>query len=447
MKRLTLWCLVGLSLAACSKKTFTEKVTLHDKEDKDGNPIAGSAETLSPQVLNDGYEAYMLYCFACHGEKGDGYGPAAPNMRPPPRNFARALFKFPGTAFGKLPVDNALDRTIRRGLNGTPMLPWDIPDIERKALISYVKTLSPRWKEEGPPPEIEIAPDPWKGKSKDEAIAMGRQVYHVAVGGAGCNGCHASYETRDTIVALHKAAGADAPTEFSEEMYRTALKPSEYPWATRLGDRRVGCELYFPYEDHKSKEEEEKHLEQMKAKIETLALEVNGQDIPRDTEHKEGWDFSPPSEEGHHHKPSRLVFFGKACDELKADPDPAILATGIHKLLPPDFIFHRVKTAYPVGTMINEGDKGYVAYTEEMQREDLYRTIGVGIGGAAMPGWKGVLEEDKLWGLVYYVQSLANTRDTAAGAATRARLTAQPAWVVPPEQAPAPEGAADAGTK
>src|SRR5205823_1867957 len=108
----------------------------------------------------------------------------------------------------------------------------------------------------------------------------------------------------------------------------------------------------------------------------------------------------------------RIRFCGKACEEIKKDDDdgrkPSILATGIHKLLPPDFTFARVKTAYPVGTEVNEGELQYVEYTEAMQREDLYRTIGVGIGGAAMPGWKGVLEEEKLWGLVYYVQSLVN---------------------------------------
>src|SRR5206468_5956196 len=100
-----------------------------------------------------------------------------------------------------------------------------------------------------------------------------------------------------------------------------------------------------------------------------------------------------------------------------------------HELLPPDFTFTRVKTAYPVGTEVNEGELQYVEYTEAMQREDLYRTIGVGIGGAAMPGWKGVLEEDKLWALVYYVQSLVNTRETGEGAALRQKLASQPAWV------------------
>ena len=44
--------------------------------------------------LNDGHDAYMIYCYACHGEKGDGRGPSSSGLRPPPRDFTRASFKF-----------------------------------------------------------------------------------------------------------------------------------------------------------------------------------------------------------------------------------------------------------------------------------------------------------------------------------------------------------------
>jgi mono/diheme cytochrome c family protein len=41
---------------------------------------------------------------------------------------------------------------------------------------------------------------------------------------------------------------------------------------------------------------------------------------------------------------------------------------------------------------------------------DLYRTIGAGIGGTAMPSWKDALAEQDLWALTYYVKSLADER-------------------------------------
>src|SRR3982074_2268676 len=100
--------------------------------------LAGN-KSIDVKALTDGHEAYMLYCYGCHGDKGGGKRPASPAMRPPPRNFTRGLFKFAGVEAGKLPTDEALERTIRRGLNGTPMLPWDILDLERKAIVQYLK--------------------------------------------------------------------------------------------------------------------------------------------------------------------------------------------------------------------------------------------------------------------------------------------------------------------
>lgn len=41
---------------------------------------------------------------------------------------------------------------------------------------------------------------------------------------------------------------------------------------------------------------------------------------------------------------------------------------------------------------------------------DLYRTIAAGVGGTAMPTWKGALSEDDLWALAYYVRSLRPRR-------------------------------------
>src|SRR5215471_3565375 len=121
--------LAALAVIGCSQKKFSEPY-----------PLAGGKK-IDVKTLNDGHEAYMLYCYACHGEKGDGNGPASAGMRPPPRNFTRGLFKFAGAEAGKLPTDDALERTVRRGLNGTPMLPWDVAEVERHAIVQYLKTL------------------------------------------------------------------------------------------------------------------------------------------------------------------------------------------------------------------------------------------------------------------------------------------------------------------
>ena len=317
--------LVVLALG-CGQKRFSEPYKL------------ASNKSIDVKMLNDGHDAFMLYCYACHGEKGDGAGPASVAMRPPPRNFTRGLFKFAGVEAGKLPTDEALDRTVRRGLYGTPMLSWDVPKVERNDIIQYIKTFSPRWQSEeeyGTP--IEISADPWEGKAS-AAIARGKQVYHVAVGGAGCSGCHPAYATRAEISRLTQQATGQPVQEFSETMYQSSLKESEYP------------------------------------------LEVD--------------------EKGEMTKP--------------------------YQILPVDFLTQTVKSAPPLGTLIDGR-----AYDAKTQREDLYRTIGAGIGGAAMPQWKGALPEESLWALVYYVQSLISLRDTPGALELRRKLDSQPPWSSP----------------
>jgi mono/diheme cytochrome c family protein len=51
----------------------------------------------------------------------------------------------------------------------------------------------------------------------------------------------------------------------------------------------------------------------------------------------------------------------------------------------------------------------------EHWREDLYRVIAAGVGGTAMPTWRGALDERDLWALVHYVDWLAGLRGTPEG--------------------------------
>lgn len=286
-------------------------------------PMKLGGQTVAPQVLNDGYEGYTHYCYACHGEKGDGRGPAAPGMRPPPRDFTQGIFKFAGVPAGELPNDDDLSALIKHGLAGTPMLAWDITPGERHAIVQYIKTFSERWKTETPGEKImPEAPDPWQGKEA-EAIELGRRLYHLSgvemdpatqqpkTIFAGCNTCHPSYLTRSDLTAMaQKSLGQ--PVEFRERMYLPDMKPTEY----KVGDHAVG-------------------------------------------------------------------------------------------MIPTDFLFHVIKNG-----------------TEPVA---LFRTIAAGIGGTAMPQWKGALPDASLWALAHYVRSLAELRGTAEAAALQMALGAQPA--------------------
>src|SRR5256884_3677234 len=140
-------------------------------------PMKLGGKTTPVSVLTEGERAYVLHCRACHGDKGDGKGPAAPGVRPPPRDFTLGSFKFGAVPGGTLPNDDDLVRVVRFGLHGTAMRAWDgVPEQNLLAIIQDVKTFSPRWKDEEPGEPIVPTPDPWQNDAA--AVDRGRAVYH-----------------------------------------------------------------------------------------------------------------------------------------------------------------------------------------------------------------------------------------------------------------------------
>ncbi len=192
---------------------------------KEAQKLGG--QMIPAQTLNNGRIAYMQYCRACHGEKGDGNGPAAPGLRPPPRNFTIGEFKFAGVLEGKLPRDEDLVRIVKRGLHGTAMLPWEVPDHELGEIIQYLKTLSDKWKEEdavGKP--VIAAADTWGEARKAAAVERGKKVYH---GFAQCLSCHAAYATKQEIFDASKELTGNGTTDFRDQMYQPEIKETDYP--------------------------------------------------------------------------------------------------------------------------------------------------------------------------------------------------------------------------
>jgi len=269
-------------------RTFTKSMTLGGKK-------------VSARRLNSGEHLFVTYCSACHGMKGDGNGPAAIGLRPPPRNFKQGQFKFAAVASGQLPNDEDFLRIIQKGLHGSAMLPWnDVPEREIMDIVQYIKTLSPKWAEKSPGEPIAPGPDPWGAERKTEAITRGMKVYH---GMAQCLSCHPAYETKDTINAasleLSKRESTPRP-----DAYHSEMKESDYGY----------------------------------------------------------------------------------------------------KLMPPDFTRDHVRSGETL--------------------EDFYRTIAAGIGGTAMPTWKGALPDDDIWAMAYYVRSLVEIKGKPEADARREKLVA-----------------------
>jgi mono/diheme cytochrome c family protein len=235
--------------------------------------------------VSHGRELYGQYCVGCHGEEGDGEGPAARFLDPKPRDLRLGKLKFAGVAAGEPPRDEDYLRTIERGLHGTAMPSFALlTDGERRALVAYVRELVDPAKKKAPGSVISIPKDPWAGDANG-AIAEGKKVFHT---NAKCWSCHPSYASKAELTTFYKAIGQEPE-----------LRPN--PTSSVVTESSWGA-------------------------------------------------------------------------PIKA----------------PDFTVDRIKSG--------------------IELEGLVRTIQAGVGGTAMPTWAGALKPSELWGLAYYVRSLALTR-------------------------------------
>ncbi len=108
--------------------------------------LAETVSTPSLESILQGRAVYQKHCVVCHGQAGDGRGEMASTLKPRPRDFHAGHFKFRSTPSGTLPTDDDLARTIRGGLAGTAMPIFsNLREREVRAVIAYVKSLSPRW--------------------------------------------------------------------------------------------------------------------------------------------------------------------------------------------------------------------------------------------------------------------------------------------------------------
>ncbi len=147
-------------------------------------PLAPAEEA---QAIARGEKAYKMACLTCHGVRGDGKGPRAHNLDPLPRDFTRGVYKCRSTVTGVLPLDSDLFMTITIGIPGTSMKGYqDLLSPEtRRDIVEYLKTFSPRFKEEKIEPEdiVKIPPEP---PSTPESIARGGGIYKAQK----CDDCH-----------------------------------------------------------------------------------------------------------------------------------------------------------------------------------------------------------------------------------------------------------------
>jgi mono/diheme cytochrome c family protein len=164
-----------------------------------------------------GKAAYLRECSGCHGERGNGAGPAAAFVDPRPRDFTGGGFKLRTTPSGQPPASQDILRVIERGIPGTAMPSFGfLPDAERKQIAAYVLKLADLLDE----PEPKPVPNPGKPPAvTPEHIAKGKQLYEDA----GCATCHGALGKGDGQSAkdLKDVQGRPiAPRDLTLEPYR-----------------------------------------------------------------------------------------------------------------------------------------------------------------------------------------------------------------------------------
>ena len=157
-----------------------------------------------------GWPLYDRFCLACHGVRGDGAGPAAPWLDPPPRDLTAGRFKWTSTGDATAPARVDLAEVIRWGAPGTAMHGFgpSLDDAQVDALVDVVRALAGQTGE-APLPRLRYALKGFDRDGKRAQRERGAAVWKQL----GCPACHGDGGRGDgpSAALLKDAAGAAHP--------------------------------------------------------------------------------------------------------------------------------------------------------------------------------------------------------------------------------------------
>lgn len=90
-------------------------------------------ETQKKQIKN-GAKLFQQHCAMCHGKTGKGDGPVGKSLKPPPRNFQKAQFKYSKN-------DKELLAFIQKGKGAMPAWEKVLKPEQIQDIIAYIHTL------------------------------------------------------------------------------------------------------------------------------------------------------------------------------------------------------------------------------------------------------------------------------------------------------------------
>ncbi len=259
------------------------KIDLNDPAFEATNQKLRTELKLDRKTLTEGSALYRKHCLHCHGLSGDGRGPTAKWVNPPPRDYRAGAFKFTSSSQGegeRKPRREDLRRVLVGGIDGTSMPSFQLLKPEEiDALISYVIHLSIRGEaemeavkalsreksqpsEEGTalPPVYErtrvaanVAAERWLAaqaaeikpikvpdfKNDQERLAAAKRGYEFFIRADQCAQCHANIG-RDSDLRYDAWGTAVKPRNFFLNTFRGGRRPIDLYWRIYAGIKGSG---------------------------------------------------------------------------------------------------------------------------------------------------------------------------------------------------------------
>jgi cytochrome c oxidase cbb3-type subunit 2 len=345
------------------------------------------------KMIARGKEIYTASCAVCHGDAGDGKGPAGVALPLKPASFQDKH----GVAEMR---DNYWFWRVSEGgqsepfkSKGSAMPPWKgtLSVQDRWAVIAYQHTFTGHTG-----PHV-----PWE---HPESVAMGRDIYAMS-----CVGCHGATGNGDGSVGnLLSPRRAPQPRDFTTSNFKLRSTPTgQLPTTADLvrtltnGIRSSGGPLTFglrgnrimPSFRHMPLEQQLELIEYVKTfnrsfweRTEVKTVEVPPRPPVTPERLARGKQLYADAECLACHGDSGKGD-GKSAPELKDSQELPIAATDLTR-----------EQRFKGGS----------------EPEDIYRTLMTGLAGTPMPSYADALEPDQAWDLVYYVLSLSNGKERAA---------------------------------
>ena len=167
-----------------------------------------------------GRKVYNKFCVGCHGVNGDGNSEAAKFFKDKPPNFHTAVFRWKSTPEGTLPTDEDLMHILNWGIPQTPMPSFKlVPEVQKRAVIAYIKTFSDRWQKEQPGESVYKNIKRPSDFGSQELITRGKELY-----AQNCTACHGEQGRGDGPVATTLPV---PPTDLTYPVRSAGPKPED----------------------------------------------------------------------------------------------------------------------------------------------------------------------------------------------------------------------------